>query len=86
MPIPEIPVGDGKIYMRLKVEDRVAVFSYSNDGVAYNDIQHRIDVTTLSDDYADPLGFTGAYVGMMCVDMCDKTAWADFHSFVYTPL
>jgi len=85
MPIPEIPISDGKIFMKLCVDGRNGIFSYSQDGVDYKDIPYTIDVTTLSDDYADPLGFTGAYVGMLCVDMRDRTAWADFHSFKYSP-
>jgi xylan 1,4-beta-xylosidase len=85
MPIAEIPLGEGKIFMKLNVDGRSGVFSYSCDGVEYTEIPHTIDVSTLSDDYAEPLGFTGAYVGMMCVDMRDRTAWADFHSFIYSP-
>ena len=86
MPVAEIPIADGKIFMRLNVDGKSGKFSYSTDGTNYNEIQYCIDVTTLSDDYADPLGFTGAYVGMLCVDMRDKTAWADFHNFRYSPL
>ena len=86
MPVPEIPVAEGKIYMKLRVNGCTGAFSYSSDDVTYTDIPYRIDVITLSDDYAEPLGFTGAYVGMLCVDMRDKTAWADFHSFTYSPL
>ena len=85
MPVPEIPLDVDKVYMKLNVKGRKGIFSYSTDGNKYIEIPYNIDVTTLSDDYADPLGFTGAYVGMLCVDMRDKTAWADFHSFKYTP-
>ena len=73
------------IYMKLTVRRRIGIFSYSADGSIYTEIPHKIDVSTLSDDYANPLGFTGAFVGMCCVDMHDKTAWADFHSFEYIP-
>lgn len=86
MPIAdEIPVGDNKVYMKLSVKRRQGVFSYSLDGTNYTDLPYTIDVSTLSDDFAVPLGFTGAFVGMDCVDLRDKTAWADFHSFSYIP-
>ena len=80
----EIPVHDDTIYMKLTVRGRRGIFAYSLDGAAYTDIPHEIDVSTLSDDYAD-LGFTGAFVGMCCLDMRDKTAWADFYHFEYIP-
>ena len=79
----EVPLFENIIHFKLTVKRRSAFFSYSLDGSIYTDIQHEIDVSTLSDDYADPLGFTGAFVGMGCVDMLDKTAWADFFSFEY---
>ncbi|MCL2426681.1 MAG: glycoside hydrolase family 43 protein [Oscillospiraceae bacterium] len=85
MPIPEIPLNEGKVYMKLCVDNCEGKFSYSTDGINFIEIPYTVDVTTLSDDYADPLGFTGAYVGMQCVDMNDKTAYADYHSFSYTP-
>jgi xylan 1,4-beta-xylosidase len=80
-----LPLLKDDIHMRLTVNRRRGVFSYSFDGTTYIDIGHEIDASTVSDDYADPLGFTGAYVGMCCIDMHDKKAWADFSSFNYTP-
>ena len=84
MPVPEVPVPEGKIYMKLSVSGRSGAFSYSHNDVDFTDIPYTIDVSTLSDDYADPLGFTGAFTGMLCVDMNDRTAWADFYEFKYT--
>ena len=81
----ELPLIMEPLYMRLTVRRRIGIFSYSADGSVYTDIPHKIDASTLSDDYADPLGFTGAFVGICCVDMHDKTAWADFYSFEYIP-
>lgn len=85
MPVEEVPVGDNTVHMKLTVKRRQGVFSYSLDGVTYTDLPYTIDVSTLSDDYAVPLGFTGAFAGMCCIDMRDKTAWADFHYFKYVP-
>jgi len=81
----ELPLLTEALYMKLTVRKRSGIFSYSVDGSSYNDIPHEIDISTLSDDYAKPLGFTGAFVGICCVDMHDKSAWADFFSFEYIP-
>ena len=82
----ELPKKIGSICFKLSVKRRVGIFSYSLDGgKSYTDIGHEIDASTVSDDYADPLGFTGAFVGMCCVDMFDKTAYADFLHFEYIP-
>ena len=81
----EFPTPDCDVNMKLVVRRRRGIFSYSLDRVNYAELPFEIDVSTLSDDYADPLGFTGAFVGMYCVDMHDKTAWADFKHFEYIP-
>jgi len=86
MPIEEIPVGDGKIYLKLKVEFEKGKFFYSKDGLNWNEIPYDIDVTILSDEYANPLGFTGAFVGMCCIDMQDYSAYADYYYFKYESL
>ena len=52
----------------------------------WNVIPYRIDVSTLSDEYASPMGFTGAFVGMSCQDMADASAYADFKYFEYRVL
>ena len=86
MPLAEeIPVSADGVHLKVTVKGRRGIFSYSLDGVSYTEIPHVIDVSTLSDDYANPLGFTGAFIGMSCIDMRDKTAWAEFHYFKYIP-
>lgn len=86
MPVDfELPAVDGAIHMKLTVKGKDGVFAYSLDGNTYTDIPYVIDVSKLSDDYTEPLGFTGAFLGMGCIDMRDKTAWADFNYFKYIP-
>ncbi len=82
----EIPVGTGPVHLKLKACRESARFSYSLDGENFTEIDYNIDVTVLSDECATPLGFTGAFIGMQCVDLRDKTATADFGYFVYTPI
>ncbi|AJG98276.1 glycoside hydrolase family 43 [Clostridium beijerinckii] len=80
----EIPVGNGKIYLKLKVENRYGEFYYAKEDLVWNSVPYKIDVSILSDEYATPTGFTGAFIGMSCQDMRDSSAYADFYSFKYT--
>lgn len=73
----------GKVRMNLTVNGKYGRFSYETADDSEIEIPYDIDISTLSDDYATPLGFTGAFVGMCCVDMRDKTAYADFYDFIY---
>ena len=81
----EIPVGD-TVHLRVRMNGRYGFFAYSTDGVAYNDIPYRLDAAKLSDEYTTPLGFTGAFAGMSCIDLVDKKGYADFLYARYRPL
>jgi xylan 1,4-beta-xylosidase len=80
----EIRVEADRVFLRLTVTGPTGRFSYSFDGQAFRDIDYSADVSKLSDEY-DTQGFTGAFVGMGCVDMRDRTAYADFYGFSYEP-
>jgi len=41
------------------------------------------DASILSDDYVEPMGFTGAFIGMQTVDMRHHNFYADFEYFNY---
>jgi xylan 1,4-beta-xylosidase len=82
----EIPIGDGNVYLRLTVKDRYGEFSYAKEDMKWNVIPYTIDTSILSDEYAMPLGFTGAFVGISCQDMADASAYADFNYFKYQVL
>lgn len=82
----EILIGDGKLYLKLTVKDKVGVFSYAKEDLIWREIPYTIDATILSDEYANPLGFTGAFVGMSCIDMKNYSGYADFYYFKYTIL
>jgi xylan 1,4-beta-xylosidase len=79
----EIPVGDGDIYLRLTVKNRQGEFSYAKEDMKWNVIPYTIDTSILSDENANPMGFTGAFVGMSCQDLADASAYADFRYFKY---
>ena len=46
-------------------------------------IRPELDVNKLSDEYGG-MGFTGAFVGMFCIDMADYAQYADFEYFTYS--
>jgi xylan 1,4-beta-xylosidase len=82
----EIPVGDGKVYLRLTVKNKHGRFSYAKEDKQWMDIPYQLDASILSDEYAEPMGFTGAFIGMSCQDMTDKSGYADFYDFRYVAL
>lgn len=80
----EIPLGnDGTIVLKLDVERQNATFSAGLKGEALRKLDKVFDTTILSDEYATPLGFTGAFVGMAAYDLEDHTSYMDVHSFSY---
>ena len=81
----EMPVPDSVQTIRLKAEvDRDAlIFSYSFDGETFSKIGGTFDYAILSDEYANPLGFTGAFAGMACQDTSGRNLHCDFAYFRY---
>lgn len=80
----EINVGQaGRIWLRVNTKGVTCTFSCSTDGVDFSELPLVGDVTILSDEYATPMGFTGAFVGMSCIDMDEKQSYVDIRSFMY---
>ena len=79
----EIPVGDGKLKLRLTVKNKYGEFSYAKGDGKWEVIPYKLDASVLSDEYAAPMGFTGAFIGMSCQDMMDKSGYADYDYFIY---
>ena len=73
---------DAPVWLRLDVDYEVAVFSWSLDGKLFHKIRPICDAWKISDDYHSE-GFTGAFVGMFCVDTEHYTKPADFEYFDY---
>ena len=46
-------------------------------------IRPLLDVNKLTDEYGG-MGFTGAFVGMFCIDMAEYANYADFEYFTYS--
>lgn len=84
--VEEIPVGEGKVYLRLTVRGSCGEFSYAKENLNWIAVPYTIDVSILSDEYASPMGFTGAFVGMACQDLKSRKCYADFEYFKYEVL
>ena len=74
---------DGPLWLKVSANYDTAVFSYSLDGKAWRKIRPLLDVNKLTDEYGG-MGFTGAFVGMFCVDMAEYSNYADFEYFTYS--
>ena len=81
----EIALKPGPVWMRLDVNYNKGQFSWSQDGETFHVIRPICDTTKLSDEYMG-MGFTGAFVGMFCVDTEFYKKAADFEYFDYTGL
>jgi xylan 1,4-beta-xylosidase len=79
------PTGEGRVKMRLDVNNSTAAFSFCVGGKTWTRVGPEVDASKLSDDYVAPMGFTGAFVGMACQDLQNRSAVARFHSFRYEP-
>jgi xylan 1,4-beta-xylosidase len=75
----------GPIWLGLAVQERYGRFRYSLEGETWTEVGPVLDAVVLSDEYYR-LGFTGAFMGIFCVDTASYAAQADFSYFSYTPL
>lgn len=82
-----IPKNIKAVYFKVKVEKAVYQFSYSFDGKTWILLKNQFDSYKLSDDYIREAGFfTGAFVGMSCIDLTGFEKPADFDYFRYEEL
>jgi xylan 1,4-beta-xylosidase len=76
--------GSGGIWLGLTVRERTGRFRYSLDGTTWVTLRPALDAAVLSDEYFHE-GFTGAFIGVFCVDTARYAACADFAYLTYTP-
>lgn len=81
IPVPE----DAKsVWFKVNVDQYTYQYSYSFDGEKWEDIPAVFDSWKLSDEYIQESGFfTGAFVGMSCIDTSGMRLAADFEYFRY---
>lgn len=82
-----IPEDVKAVHFKVEVRYDKYYYLYSFDGKTYNKIPLAFDSYKLSDDYIRGGGFfTGAFVGINCVDISGMNKPADFDYFMYKEL
>ena len=74
---------DTDIYMKLSINNRELQFYYSYDEKNWQTIGDVFDPSVYSDDYTQGGGFTGAFVGLCCLDFQNRKKVATFDYFEY---
>ncbi|MCL2377875.1 MAG: glycoside hydrolase family 43 protein [Defluviitaleaceae bacterium] len=82
-----VPADVKAVYIKVQVREYSYVYSYSFDGKVWNEVPVVLDTYKLSDDFVSGGGFfTGAFVGMHCIDAAGTKLHADFDFFRYDEL
>ncbi len=84
-----VPEDAEAVWLRTKVRTEYYSYEYSFDGEHFTEIPVRLDAKILSDDYVNQRYggfFTGAFVGLACVDLSGYDAKAEFDYFDYREL
>lgn len=78
-----VAVERDEIYLRLRIDGKRCWMEWSEDGGEYSRIGPEFDATEFSDEYCRYGEFTGAMVGIVCVDRMFRRHWADFDFLEY---
>ena len=84
-----VPEEAEAVWLRTKVRTEYYSYEYSFDGEHFTEIPVKLDAKILSDDYVNQRYggfFTGAFVGLACVDLSGYDAKAEFDYFDYREL
>lgn len=76
-----VPVDDGPLWLRMRIQGRDTWFEWSNDGQQFQRIGDIFDTSKFSDEYSQCGEFTGTMVGIACVDSMLHRQCADFDFF-----
>ena len=85
----EVPASVSRVRLGVSVDDYDLVFSYAfDDGerqavLDANGDALMLDASIMSDEHVGFGAYTGTVVGLICVDMWDKSATATFTAFAY---
>ena len=86
----KVPDDVKTVYFKVEVRHDFYQYLYSFDGVNFTAIDYKFKSGDLSDDHIERNGgrtfFTGAFVGMTCIDMQGTHKSADFDYFSYKDL
>ncbi|HUX21200.1 MAG TPA: glycoside hydrolase family 43 protein [Spirochaetia bacterium] len=80
----EYPVdGHNRIYLGMDMDYHRLRFRYSLDMELWAPVGWEMDSSILSDEHANPCGFTGAFVALCCQDLSGSGTPADFDYLEY---
>ena len=80
----DIPLPDKPSYrLKATINNQWLQFSYSLEGEQWSPVGKKIDISNLSDEDADYIRFTGAFVGVCVQDLSGQKKHADFKDFLY---
>ena len=83
----EVPVENwNRVHLSFALDHERLQFSFSPDGAAWTKIGWEMDASILSDEHANPCGFTGAFVALCCQDLTGHGLHADFDFLEYVEL
>jgi xylan 1,4-beta-xylosidase len=83
----EIPVENwSRVHLGFDLDHERLQFAFSADGLAWTRIGWELDASILSDEHANPCGFTGAFVALCCQDLSGNGLHADFDFLEYVEL
>ena len=85
-PAEPVPVAPGPVDLRVEVDNAVQRFFWRQGG-DWLRIGPELDASVISDEggRGEHASFTGAFVGMVAMDMTGQAAEARFHRFAYHP-
>ena len=73
-----------RVHLGLDMDHERLSFRYSRDGDTWTRIGWEMDSSILSDEHANPCGFTGAFVALCCQDLSGGGLHADFDFLDYS--
>ncbi|HTP58109.1 MAG TPA: family 43 glycosylhydrolase, partial [Spirochaetia bacterium] len=80
----ELPVEAwDRVHLKFELDHDKLQFFYSPDGNAWARIGWELDASILSDEHANPCGFTGAFAAVCCQDLSGRGNHADFDFLEY---
>ncbi|UUX35369.1 glycoside hydrolase family 43 protein [Fundicoccus culcitae] len=83
----KVPENINYVYFKINVNRDKYFYSYSFNGKEWKKIDIIFDSRKLSDEYVQEGGFfTGAFIGLSCIDTASRTLVADFDYFRYEEL
>jgi len=79
----EVLLPSGSVDLAVEVSGKELTFFWRQGDMGWTSVGPTLDASLLSDDTADPLGFTGTFVGVGCWDVSGRGLTADFDYLEY---